>query len=100
MDDNNQPQCQPAPEGCPVDGHHVYWSNDPEQPKQCWQTGRQEACQMMNRHFLQRNSQLRIECIFRSFAPESFINTSPNSKPPCSPGSYRDQNLKCVPPFF
>nr|CAH0103132.1 unnamed protein product [Daphnia galeata] len=42
----NTAQCETVPEGCPTDGHHVYWSPDETSvAKQCWEIGTRGPCE-------------------------------------------------------
>ncbi|XP_046449641.1 uncharacterized protein LOC124198044 [Daphnia pulex] len=89
----NTPQCEPAPEGCPTDGRHVYWNPDPSMAKKCWEIWSQGPCEEGQLiHLAQDKEELQVFCSHR--LAEHYISGS-LSIPKCPKGSWRSRNGRC-----
>lgn len=93
-------QCETVPEGCPTDGHHVYWSPDETSvAKQCWEIGTQGPCEDGKLiHLEQNKEELKVYC-----RPQFFENIFKNSLAnyrPCYSNSKRGQNNQCRQQFY
>ncbi|XP_046642138.1 uncharacterized protein LOC124327216 isoform X4 [Daphnia pulicaria] len=89
----NTSRCEPVPDGCPIDGRHVYWNPDNSTAKQCLEIWTQGPCEEGKLLHLAQDTEAQVYCSFQS--ADSTGDISKVNDPPCQPGSFRDQHGIC-----
>jgi len=91
---NNEPRCEPIPEGCPADGRHFFGSPDETMFEQCWELESQGPCPPKEILKVEENTgELKIFCeipLYSAAAP-----SSTGYKPSCRPGTLRNRLGEC-----